>query len=198
VTQLRRDRRAERHTATRQEILDAAWRLGRERGLAGWSLRDVADAVGMRPPSLYVYVDSKSALYDAMFAQGCEELLVRSRAAREELAAAGATAAEAVHRAAEVFVNFCVEDPARMHLLFLRTIPGFAPSEPSYALARDVLTVLTEVLEEAGLGAPEHVDLWTALVTGLATQQISNEPGGDRWLRLVTPAVDLMLARRPG
>ncbi len=198
----RRDRRAERHIATRQEILGAAWRLGRERGLNGWSLRDVADAVGMRPPSLYVYFASKFALYDAMFAQGCAELLARSRAARADLTASGGTPVEAVHRAAAVFVDFCVEDPARMQLLFLRTIPGFAPSEPSYALAQEILAVLTTVLEEAGLGRPEQVDLWTALITGLVTQQLSNDPGGDRWLRLVPPAVDMFvtasLPPRPG
>ena len=50
------------------------------------------------------------------------------------------------------------------------------------------------VLAAAGLGAPEHVDLWTALLTGLATQQVSNDPGGDRWRRLVDPAVDMFLA----
>jgi AcrR family transcriptional regulator len=200
VSEPRRDRRAERHTATRQEILDAAWRLGRERGLGGWSLRDVADAVGMRPPSLYVYFASKFALYDAMFAEGCRDLLSRSREARAELAASGGTPVEAVHRAATVFMDFCVEDPARMHLLFLRTIPGFEPSEHSYALAQEILAVLTAVLDEAGVGRPEQVDLWTALVTGLVTQQISNEPGGDRWLRLLEPAMTMFvaLARQPG
>ena len=76
-TSARRDRRADRHAATTREILDAAWGLARERGLAGWALRDVAEAVGMRAPSLYGYFDSKNALYDAMFADGYAELLAR-------------------------------------------------------------------------------------------------------------------------
>src|SRR5918911_319177 len=74
-TEQRSDRRAVRHAATKQEIVDAAWRLARERGLAGWSLRDVAEAVGMRAPSLYVYFASKNALYDAMYADGYRQLL---------------------------------------------------------------------------------------------------------------------------
>jgi AcrR family transcriptional regulator len=79
-TRPRSDRRAIRHAATKREILDAAWRLARERGLGGWSLRDVADAVGMRAPSLYVYFASKNALFDAMFADGNQQLLERLQA----------------------------------------------------------------------------------------------------------------------
>ena len=61
------DQRAERHRATRNRILAATWDLARKRGLVGWTLRDVGEVVGMRPPSLYVYFDSKNSLYDAMF-----------------------------------------------------------------------------------------------------------------------------------
>lgn len=192
MTETRRDRRAERHTATKREILDAAWRLARERGLAGWSLRDVATEVGMRAPSLYVYFDSKNALYDAMFAEGCTQLLARLEPL--ESAAAGVPAVDLLRRGTSVFLDFCVEDPARFQLLFLRTLPGFEPTAESYALATDVLRKGTAVLDTVGVGAPEQVDLWTALVSGLATQQISNDPGGDRWVRLLDGAVDMFLA----
>ncbi|MEP6649977.1 MAG: hypothetical protein ABJA74_08695 [Lapillicoccus sp.] len=30
-------------------------------------------------------------------------------------------------------------------------------------------------------------------MTGLASQQVSNDPGGDRWTRLVDDAIDLLL-----
>ena len=43
----------------------------------------------------------------------------------------------------------------------------------------------------AGLSDPEHFDMWTALVTGLAAQQTANDPGGERWLRLIDNAVDM-------
>jgi len=36
-----------------------------------------------------------------------------------------------------------------------------------------------------------------AVFTGLASQQISNDPGGNRWKRLVDPAVDLLTERPP-
>jgi hypothetical protein len=53
---------------------------------------------------------------------------------------------------------------------------------------------MTVVMAAAGLDGPERVDLWTALLTGLATQQVSNDPGGDRWRRLIEPAVDMFVA----
>jgi AcrR family transcriptional regulator len=193
-TGVRRDRRADRHAATKREILDVAWRLARERGLAGWALRDVAEAVGMRAPSLYGYFDSKNALYDAMFADGYIALLARTERAQADLERRGAPPVDVVRAAAELFFTFCVEDPARLQLLFLRTIPGFEPSESAYALAQQAFGRMTGVLAAAGLGNPEHVDLWTALLTGLATQQVSNDPGGDRWRRLVGPAVDMFVA----
>jgi AcrR family transcriptional regulator len=188
----RRDRRADRHAATRREIVDAAWELAREQGLAGWTLRDVAEAVGMRAPSLYVYFASKNALYDAMFADGYASLL--ARAGQLEAASAEAAPVDLVRAGARMFVDFCVEDPARLQLLFLRTLPGFEPSAASYAPAQQVFGQMTGILAAAGLGADQHIDLWTALLTGLATQQVSNDPGGDRWRRLVDPAVDMFLA----
>jgi AcrR family transcriptional regulator len=188
----RRDRRADRHAATRREIVDAAWELAREQGLAGWTLRDVAEAVGMRAPSLYVYFASKNALYDAMFADGYAALL--ARAGQLEAASAEAAPVDLVRAGARMFVDFCVEDPARLQLLFLRTLPGFEPSAESYAPAQQVFGQMAGILAAAGLGADQHIDLWTALLTGLATQQVSNDPGGDRWRRLVDPAVDMFLA----
>jgi AcrR family transcriptional regulator len=185
------DRRAERHQLTKQEIVTAAWALCREHGLGGWALRDVATAVGMRAPSLYVYFESKHALYDAMFAAGYRELL-----ARIEATPVDAEPPALVRTAARVFFDFCVEDPARHQLLFLRTIPGFEPSSDSYALAAVALDRLTDVLTRAGVGDPASVDLWTAVLTGLVTQQVSNDPGGDRWARLLDRAVDAFLDQR--
>src|SRR5262245_31752917 len=72
---MRPDRRAARREAAKAEILDAAWALVREHGLAALSLRDLAARVGMRAPSLYQYFPSKHAIYDAMFAQGMRAAL---------------------------------------------------------------------------------------------------------------------------
>jgi AcrR family transcriptional regulator len=148
----------------------------------------------MRTPSLYVYFESKNALFDAMFADGNAELLRRVEVSVADVEARRLPATEVLRAAARLFFDFCVEDPARHQLLFLRTIPGFEPSEPSYALARTTLDRMAAVLAAAGAEEPETVDLWTALVSGLVAQQVSNDPGGDRWRRLIDPAVDMFAA----
>jgi AcrR family transcriptional regulator len=181
-----RDRRSERREATRAEILEAAWALVREQGLGGLTLRDVAATIGMRPPSLYWYFDSKHAIYDAMFAEGNRKLLELM-----DLQDWPTEPRALLRRLAAGFVEFSVEDPARAQLLFQRPIPGFEPSADSYALAVEVLERGRSLLAAAGVTDPRHYDLWTGLVSGLAAQQLANDPGGDRWLHLVDEAVEM-------
>lgn len=183
-----RDRRAERHSATRDEILEAAWKQVRERGLAGLSLRDLAAAVGMRAPSLYSYFGSKAEIYDAMFAAGNREFLAHMTAI-ELTDNPAADLRQAAHR----FVDFCLADTARALLLFQRTIPDFEPSPESYAIAVDALEGVSTLIQRIGSDRPQDVDLWTAFIGGLVTQQLSNDPYGDRWIRLVDEAVDMCL-----
>ncbi|MCZ6829981.1 MAG: helix-turn-helix domain containing protein [Gammaproteobacteria bacterium] len=52
--------------ATAERILDAAEDLFAEKGYAATSLGDVADAVGIRSPSLYNHFRNKEALYGAV------------------------------------------------------------------------------------------------------------------------------------
>jgi len=181
-----RDRRNERREATRAEIVEAAWELARAEGLAAFSLRDLARKVGMKAPSLYSYFDSKNAIYDAMYAQGSRQYLERE--------AGLAPTGDSLHDlkgAMHFFVEFCTEDPVRYQLLFQRTIPGFEPSAESFALSVDGLEAVRKRLAGVGLTDPETLDLLTAIGTGLTDQQISNDPGGDRWIRLVDEAMDM-------
>src|SRR5438045_6573008 len=126
---------AERREAKIASIVDVAWELAREHGIAGISLHALAREVGMRQPSLYEYFDSKHALYDAMFADGNRQLLERIDGLKLP-----SNPRKAVHVAMRAFVDFALEDPARSQLLFQRPIPGFEPSAESYALARDVMS----------------------------------------------------------
>lgn len=182
-----RDRKAERREATRAEILDTAWDLVREQGLGGLNLRDLASRVGMRAPSLYQYFASKHAIYDAMFAQGYHQF---TAAMAEVDARSGQDGLRAVARRA---LAFMVEEPARYQLLFHRTIPGFTPSSGSYAVSVENLDRTRAWFDRNGYGVPGALELFTSLIGGLAGQQIANDPGGDRWIRLVDAAVDMFL-----
>jgi AcrR family transcriptional regulator len=187
------DRRARARSQTRAEIVQTAWQISREQGLAGLTLRAVAARVGMRAPSLYSYFDSKNAIYDAMFAQGCREFLDGI----DRLRFPGDPLAD-MTVGVRYFVDFCIADPVRYQLLFQRTVPGFAPSPESYALAVQGLDSLRAKLEDLGITDPEAIDLLTAISTGLTSQQISNDPGGDRWARLVDRAVRMFYAQVAG
>jgi len=184
-----RDRRAERNAATRAEILSAAWDLARANGLTALAMRDLGAKVGMRAQSLYVYFPSKHAIYDAMFAASNRELLARFTG----LPSAVDPVAD-LRALARTFLQFCVEDPVRYQLLFQRTIRGFVPSPESYAPAIDVLERSGGALRACGISDSRAVDAWTAIISGLAAQQAANEPGGDRWLRLVDDVTDMYLA----
>ena len=183
-----RDRRAERREATIAEILDVAWELAKENGLAGLSLRDVAKQVGVQPPSLYSYFANKHAIYDAMFAQGCREYL----AAEAKVPLVGDLRAD-LGEHLRFFVTFCTDQPVRYQLLFQRTIPGFEPSPESFALSLQSYESMTAKLAALGVTDPRHIDLLTALATGLTDQQISNDPGGDRWVQLLDDAIDMFV-----
>jgi hypothetical protein len=39
-----------------------------------------------------------------------------------------------------------------------------------------------------------YLDMRTALITGLVSQQVSNDPGGDRWTGLIEESVAMFLA----
>jgi AcrR family transcriptional regulator len=169
------------------EILDAAWEQVRANGLAALSLRDLARSVGMQPPSLYSYFDSKNAIYDAMYAQGAQQFVDEQRASMPT----PDDPLEALKAVVHFFVEFCAADFARYQLLFQRTIPGFEPSTESFKISEDNLAELGELLARCGVSDPEMLDLFTALGTGLADQQLSNDPGGTRWIRLIDEAVEM-------
>ena len=182
----KRDRRAERRQATKDEILAAAWELCAAEGLAGLSLRELASRVGMQAPSLYSYFSSKHDIYDAMFAEGFRQFEAGRDFPDDSDAHAG------LRRVAHYFFGFCTSNPVRYQLMFQRTIPGFEPSAESYAVSVDGFARGRAWFTEHGI---EHaLDMYTAVLTGLVDQQISNDPGGDRWLRLVDDAVDMFLA----
>jgi AcrR family transcriptional regulator len=185
------DRRARRHSATRDEILAAAWDLARTEGLAGISMRDLADRVGMRSPSLYTYFASKHAIYDAMFAQGWRAALERSQA----LGKLPRNPRQALRRAVRAWAEFFLEDPERFVLLCQRTIPGFEPSPESYAFAVEASDYARGVLVSLGITEPKALELLFILIAGLCGQQIANNPGGDGWTQLLDDLVDMFLHR---
>jgi AcrR family transcriptional regulator len=183
-----KDRAAERRMATHREILDAAWEMARERGLSQITLRDLARQVGMQAPSLYSHFASKNAIYDAMFGQAWTECLeVMSAAAERPVRGRRA----ALRLFARTFFDFSVSDLARFQLMNQRTIVDFDPSGESYAVAVAVLDLLKDTLAPHGVTRQQDIDLFVALVGGLIDAQLANDPGGNRWGRLLNRTIDM-------
>ena len=183
------DWREARRQSARDAIVEAAWALVGEVGLAGLSLRDLARRAGITTPTVYAYFDSKNAIYDAMFGQAATEFAERmaepyeSEDPRDLLLAS-------IRR----FFEFCTCNEARYQLLFQRTLPSFEPSPQSYEPAVRALDGALRLLELNGITEARHIDMWTALVTGLVDQQVANDPGGTRWTRLLEESIAMFLA----
>jgi AcrR family transcriptional regulator len=182
------DRLSRRREQTRREIVDAAWEVARTAGLPGVTLRDVAARVGMRAPSLYSHFESKHAIYDAMFGEAWSAYeqvkLAEESGLTDDLR-------QCAHLIARTFFDFAVADPARYQLMNQRLIPGFEPSPDSYAPAVRVLEAGHQIARDRGLADPDDFILLIAIVTGLIDQQIANDPGGDRFARMLPRAVDM-------
>jgi AcrR family transcriptional regulator len=183
------DWRAKRRANASADIVEAAWALAREHGLAGWSLRDLAKQLGIAAPSLYSYFESKHALYDAMYADGWQAFIEFEPLPEEP------DLRTVVWRGLDRWVRFSLADPVRFQLLSHRFIPGFEPSEASYAVAQAAYVQSFGPLEAGFHATQEDMDLLSAIGSGLVSQQIANEPGGTRWVKLVDDFVDLLMPR---
>jgi len=183
------DRRAERRAEKLATIITEAWALARRDGLGALSLHGLAAAVGLRQPSLYVYFDSKLALYDALFADGYRQLLEYTK----ERDYSG-DPREALVRFLRDQVQWSGDDFVRFQMLFQRTIPGFEPSPQSWALALEFYEIAASILNAAGLTEQTDIDLFSALISGMSSQQAANDPGGSRWAQHADYAVAMFLA----
>lgn len=183
------DRRRLRHDAKLATIVAESWELARRDGLAAISLRDLADRVDLRQPSLYAYFDSKLALYDAMFVEAFRQLL--------ETAAQHPPPddpSEALVEFFELCVRFATEDVVRHQLMFQRTVPGFKPSPESRELVLAFREVGGQRLRAVGVADMPTADIFRGIVAGFTNQQVFNDPHGDRWLRQSRRVVEMFLA----
>ncbi len=179
---------ATRREATRAAILDAAWEVARADGIAGLTLRAVADRVGMRAPSLYSHFASKHDIYDAMFGQAWQTY-------DDSFAALDLPdePREVLRALARNYVVFALADLPRYQLMDQRVIADFRPSPENYAPAVRVLERFRATYARiAGEVRDDDVDLFIVMLSGLIGTQWSNDPGGTRYVRQVDRLVDML------
>jgi AcrR family transcriptional regulator len=134
-----------RRELVEQELYEHAARLFAERGFAGTSLQDIADALGVTRPALYYYVRSKDELLAGLVTEVASGPL-------DELHALAARDTDPVRRlrgVVETIVELRVRRPDRFRLL-LRS-EAELPTELAAAYeesSRATLAVVADVIEE--------------------------------------------------
>ena len=162
-----------RRARAEREILDAAWTEMAVRGVAAVSVREIARTVGIRQQSLTYYFPTKQALLDALFADAFADLRRRFDQLEE-----ATDPDQGVVDIAIAFVDHLVARPAAYHLMFQGTVPGFEPSEESHAVALAVLRELILRLAAAGVTKRADIALVRSVMSGIAAEQIANNPRG--------------------
>ena len=176
------DRRRRRRQETIEQVLVVAVDVMAEQGVAGLTLGEVARRMGIQPPSLYGYFDGKHALYDALFERGWRLLNHDVGAILDGVD--DLPPAARLHAVSAAFTRWMVEHPAYAPLMMWRPVPGFTPSAAAYVPAVEAQVfgrALIERVRDEGLLRPDlDVDhayaAWTALVSGVVSQQLANEP----------------------
>jgi AcrR family transcriptional regulator len=192
----------ERRERNRQEMIDAILQVSREimrrDGAAGLNLNEVARTVGMKTPSLYVYFDGKMGIYDALFKMGMEMFGEQMKNITKNY-----TGLDALRAAIEGYMTFAQENPDLFQIMFERPVPGFVPSEESMAVSLNNLNesrqymaqTFQEMGIETGMPVDQAEDLLIALMHGMASQHLANEPhlpiGQGRYGGLIDAAVEL-------
>ena len=170
-----------RQRATIEEALNHAEDILGEQGAGVVSVADIARRMGIRPPSLYKYFPSLHAIYDALFARGNARLSVYVDEALDGLA----PGLDRLLEQCRAMSRWSMLNQGLAPLLFWRPIPGFQPTpqalEPATQLvarAREDLRVAVrrgELVRSAD--SDDTLRLLTAVVAGIGTQQLANQPG---------------------
>jgi AcrR family transcriptional regulator len=125
-------------------IVTAGRRLLEERGLDALTMRDVADAVGVRAPSLYKRVRSRADLYRLILEDMADELT----SALDAAASCGEPVAD-VRAMAAAYRGFAHSNPVAYSLMF-------TPQAVSGATARSVRSSATFLRAVTELAGPRH------------------------------------------
>ncbi len=196
-----RQRRARHREAVIEDILAIAREMMQADGVAALSFNAIARRLGMQPPSLYTYFESKDAIYDELFRRGFEEFGRRMRDRPD----AAAPIAENLRSVFTAYMRFGLENRDLFELMFQRPVPGFVPSAQSMEISLTHLAAshaeLGAALEQAGIDlqmpVDEAGDLLIAMMYGITALHLANNPelpiGEGRFGRLIDQAVALFL-----
>jgi AcrR family transcriptional regulator len=171
----------------REEILNAAERLLVETGNEeSVSIRAIAEAVGVTPPSIYLHFPDKEALLFAV----CDRQFAIFQAALDTAARSATDPVDALERRAEAYVKFGLEHPEAYRIMFMgrSTLADRHADSIDKAGTSAFNDLVADVQRGIDLGALRDVDptraaifLWTGMhgITSLLIS-LASFPWGDR------------------
>ncbi|MFI1393442.1 TetR/AcrR family transcriptional regulator [Streptomyces sp. NPDC020681] len=150
---------------TRERVLGAALRIVDEEGLAGLSMRRVADELGVEPMALYRYTPSKDDLLDGLV----ETIFIELEESLARAAAVGDTTVTATERREALKVIALAM--YRVALAHPHVVPLVATRPLTVPLTRRPLSVLRcherllAILRASGLSDADALTLYRAFVS---------------------------------
>ncbi len=105
---------------TREEILEVAAQIFRQKGFHAASMQEIADAVNLRKASLYHHVSSKQEILLDLLDMAMDYLIERTQAIFEQETPPQARLSEAIHRYLQALTDY--PDLANVLLLEYRSL----------------------------------------------------------------------------
>jgi AcrR family transcriptional regulator len=163
-----------RGSETRDKILEVAETLIALHGVEGFQLKDVAAAIGIRPPSIFAHFAGREAIVQAV----AERMIGGIASALEEIE--GEAPDDTLSRWTRSLVAYLSKNPAHVRLILRDMARVGSPNVASYASTRQSMSRLKQHLYEvldrgttAGIFRPVRADGVIAQFMGAAVSNLS-------------------------
>ena len=133
----------------RQQVLEAARSICNEHGIDGLSIKELADRLGIRPPSVYAHFDGLTGIRNDLAKWGHGALAEQLRGS-----AVGLSGEAALVAVAKAYLDFIRKEPGLYSATITRS--AITESEPREA-AKEWLGVLQQLLGSMGLSEEDRV-----------------------------------------
>lgn len=140
----------------RADILNAGREILREGGFTALSMRALAEAVGVRAPTLYDYFANKEDVLNELFLEGVKEIREHFRPVLES----SPPGAARIVGLGMAYRDFALTNPVLFQLVFGRIDSSYIPGEEQMQAGHDLYLLLRDEVERTvELGEFEATDI---------------------------------------
>lgn len=155
----------------REDILATALRLVEEKGAAGFTMREVAGALGYSATAIYQHFASKEDLLLALKLRAGDLLTAEMEIARQE-----PTLEARLPTMGRRYIQFGLKNPASYRLIFQDSVPDLVLTPEqldhmrrSYSIMRETLTAWVQAYGLQGIDADHEANVLWAMVHGITS-----------------------------